>query len=99
MAVGSLTWTLLEYYFHRFELHSVNSIKDGLIHSHLIHHSFPNLKNKVALSWSPLTAKVLLIVMVLRLFMSDLSVAMWYVGFMLTIVAYDSIHYYCHFGW
>jgi len=98
LALGSLTWTILEYYFHRFDLHSPSSISDGYINSHLIHHSFPNLKNKVALSWSTLTAKVFLIVIVLRLFMADLSVGMWYVGFMMTIIAYDSIHYYCHFG-
>lgn len=97
-ALGCLTWTLIEYYYHRFKLHYPENISDGHISAHLIHHSFPNLKNKVALSWFSMSVEVLLIAGALRLLLSGVSVGMWYLGFMGTIVTYDSIHYYCHFG-
>lgn len=98
LTFGCLSWTLVEYYFHRFVLHSQDSIKDGYIRAHLMHHAFPNLKNKVALGWAFLSFRVWIIALVLRFVLSDLAVGMWYLGFMLTICAYDSIHYYCHFG-
>ena len=36
--------------------------------------------------------------MLFRLVLPDILVAFGFIGFMLTIIAYDSIHYYCHFG-
>lgn len=48
---GLAKWTLIEYYFHRFLLHQDLKTKSTLDH-HLIHHAFPNMRNKLALSIS-----------------------------------------------
>lgn len=47
--LGLLAWTGIEYYFHRVLLHL--PLKQGkVLNPHYIHHAFPNLPNKLALS-------------------------------------------------
>ena len=48
---GLAKWTLIEYYFHRFLLHQ-DLNKQPTLESHLMHHAFPSIKNKLALSIS-----------------------------------------------
>ena len=98
MVFGSILWTFLEYFFHRFILHPQGPLPEGMLRPHLIHHSFPKLKNKVALSFFSISVKVIAVFMLLSLVIPDLWVAFMFIGFILTVIAYDSIHYYCHFG-
>lgn len=61
---GILTWTMLEYYFHRIGLHEdFNNLNH--LNGHYIHHSFPNLKNKLALSPTKITFQAGLIFLAL----------------------------------
>lgn len=47
--MGLLLWTAVEYYFHRIVLHL--PLKAGMmLNAHYIHHAFPNIPNKLALS-------------------------------------------------
>lgn len=65
---------------------------------HLLHHAFPNHHKKVAISIINFTFKLLLIALAYSLFLPPLSVGLIFIGFLITIIFYDSIHYYCHFG-
>jgi hypothetical protein len=47
--LGMFIWTMIEYYFHRVLLHT--PVESGkIINPHYVHHAFPNLPNKLALS-------------------------------------------------
>ena len=96
--LGSIIWTMLEYYFHRFLLHTSGPLPDFTLGAHLIHHSFPNLKKKVALSYFLMSIRLFPIVYLLRFVSSDLPIALGLIGFTLAVISYDGIHYYCHFG-
>jgi sterol desaturase/sphingolipid hydroxylase (fatty acid hydroxylase superfamily) len=97
-AFGCIFWTLLEYIFHRFILHPQGPMPDGKLSSHLTHHSFPNLKNKVALGFFENSLIIAAIALGLSFFLPLLCVALWCIGFILTLICYDAMHYYCHFG-
>ena len=50
VSIGIVKWSLLEYGFHRFDLHG--PFKEGQTsNGHYIHHAFPGFKYKLALSW------------------------------------------------
>ena len=91
------TWTGVEYIFHRFLLHP-DKLTDGVLRAHLIHHSFPNLDKKVALGIGFLTFRLAIAVFLLSFLIDYLVLSMMLMGFLFSIVCYDSIHYYCHFG-
>ena len=46
-ALGMFIWTFTEYYYHRFLLHP-EKLPEGVFFPHLVHHAFPNLKNRIA---------------------------------------------------
>lgn len=56
------------------------------------------MKNKVALDPALLTRDFLLIAFFLSYVFSYLQVSLFFVGLLSSIIFYDSIHYYCHFG-
>ena len=70
----------------------------GDIRGHLIHHSFPNHHKKVAISIIPFSIKLILIALAYSLFLDPLCIGLIFVGFLATVIFYDSIHYYCHYG-
>lgn len=96
-ALGIIVWTATEYYFHRIILHTDIS-KQTTLNGHQLHHSFPNLNNKVAISIGSNTKTIAIISIALLVFLDKLSTAMFVVGLVFSLVNYDSIHYYCHFG-
>lgn len=96
--IGCCGWTLVEYFAHRFQLHPTGNLPEGDLRAHLLHHSFPNLKNKIALSWCENSAILFFLIASFRWLFSDLVVGMLFMGFIATMIAYDCIHYFCHFG-
>jgi sterol desaturase/sphingolipid hydroxylase (fatty acid hydroxylase superfamily) len=95
--IGAIVWTMIEYYFHRIILH-IDVLKVNKLGGHLLHHSFPNLNNKVALSVLGTSAEIAVTAIVLFYLFDALPISMFFIGFIGTLVNYDSIHYYCHFG-
>jgi len=63
-----------------------------------MHHAFPNLNNKVAISIGQNTLILIVVAVVLRFFISELVIGILFMGLISTLVLYDCIHYYCHFG-
>lgn len=59
---------------------------------------FPNINRKVAISIIGMTIKISLVGIAYTLFLKPLYIGLIYAGFIGTIIAYDSLHYYCHFG-
>jgi sterol desaturase/sphingolipid hydroxylase (fatty acid hydroxylase superfamily) len=68
------------------------------LRGHLIHHSFPNLHRKVAVSVIDTTIKLALIALIYYLFLSPFTIGLIFIGLIGTMIFYDCIHYYCHFG-
>lgn len=97
LIVGLVSWTVVEYYFHRFPLHQrIKSFDD--FRGHLIHHAFPNLDKKVAVSIVDLTYKLSIVAFALSYLISYLQIALLLLGFLITITLYEWMHYCCHFA-
>lgn len=65
---------------------------------HLIHHAFPNLRYKLALSSFDKIYKSIIFAYLYSFVLSYLEIAILLTGFLLAMSLYDQIHYYCHFG-
>lgn len=97
LVVGLMAWTVVEYFFHRFPLHqSIKSFKE--FRGHLIHHAFPNLENKIAVSIVELTTKLSVVAFGLSYILSTLQISLLFLGFLITITLYEWMHYCCHFA-
>lgn len=44
------------------------------------------------------TIKMILIAAFYYLFLSPMSIGLIFIGLLVSVICYDSIHYYCHFG-
>lgn len=97
--IGIFMWTMIEYYFHRIKLH-VPIYQGMILNPHYVHHAFPNLKNKIALSIN----KNLLIefigyqVMIRLIGIEHFNALHIVLGLHTFLTLYDILHYYFHFG-
>lgn len=94
---GLAKWTLIEYYFHRFLLHQDLQKKPILDH-HLMHHVFPNMRNKLALSISQIVIYMVGFYFAYSLFLGKDQTISLLLGVLVGLTLYDITHYYFHFG-
>jgi hypothetical protein len=98
--LGILTWTGLEYYFHRIVLHEV-FLNGKILRSHYIHHAFPNMRDKLTLS----IVKNLVILWIMYIIglkivqIDEFNLLNFLLGLHFFMTLYDILHYYFHFGW
>lgn len=95
---GIIVWTMLEYYFHRIKLHM--PIVSGMtLHSHYLHHAFPNHKQKLALSIvKNMIIEAILFSITWILGIDPLDSVHFFLGLHMMLTLYDILHYYFHFG-
>lgn len=94
---GLAKWTLIEYYFHRFLLHQDLKVKPLLEH-HLMHHAFPNMRNKLALSISQVAIYMVVFYFTYSFFLGKDETILILLGVLVGLTLYDVTHYYFHFG-
>lgn len=98
LIVGFFTWTLAEYFMHRFLYHDVHdaTYSDGFHYMfHGIHHEYPNDESRVILPPVPSVLIASVILGVFYLLMRDWSF-IFGTGFLVGYCAYMVIHYTVH---
>lgn len=90
-------WTLTEYFYHRFSAHHKID-KKGDYPDHMIHHAFPNLPNRIVISFWADGLILILIFGATRCVFEYMSALMFMMGYMSYMVLYDVLHYSCHFA-
>jgi len=66
---------------------------------HLLHHSFPNMKNKLAISVHKILLYFIVFYAFYSLFLSQVQIIILLSGLLISITFYDIVHYWCHFGY
>jgi sterol desaturase/sphingolipid hydroxylase (fatty acid hydroxylase superfamily) len=96
---GMFSWTLAEYFLHRYVFHWTNDTPRGRrIHFllHGVHHDYPNDKDRLVM---PLLTSVPLAIIFYALFTSILGRTLGepaFAGFVVGYLFYDGTHYYVH---
>ena len=102
IAAGLFSWTIAEYFLHRFPFHNPTTKEPWRFLSsgqHLLHHEMPNHPNYVA---APLVMSLIIYMFILTgclLLTRSIAVTLlWGGGFALAYLAYEAIHYLAHHG-
>ncbi len=96
--IGMVTWTLMEYFIHRYIFHmTAESEKRAKLQYtlHGVHHEFP--KDKERLAMPPIVSITIatLLLFLFRLFLGDF-VFSFLPGFLVGYASYLSVHYMIH---
>ena len=95
---GLISFSFIEYFFHRFVYHSGHNYKDGKSWQykiHGIHHSFPKDKHRIAMPLALALFLALLFYFLFSYFMGEYSL-LFFPGFILGYALYLFVHYLIH---
>jgi dihydroceramide fatty acyl 2-hydroxylase len=102
IGIGLFSWTVAEYFFHRFPFHNPTTKEPWRFLSsgqHLLHHEIPNHPNYVA---APLIMSLIIysviMAIVLLISRSVSATLLWGGSFAIAYLLYETIHYYAHHG-
>jgi 4-hydroxysphinganine ceramide fatty acyl 2-hydroxylase len=106
-SAGLVVWTMLEYYFHRFNYHEEQHIpaeKRGSdfkfnITAHGIHHAFPNFPTIIVISYYVIFGYLVGMYFLFTLIFSLGTSYAIMLGALVGETGYDILHYFFHFGW
>jgi len=98
MLAGAITWTLAEYFIHRFFYHTETE-SEGFykiqFNAHGVHHHFPKDDSRLAMPPVPSLILSSAFFGLFYLIMGNHALAFW-PGFILGYLAYITLHYYQH---
>lgn len=102
MSIGLFSWTIAEYFLHRFPFHNPTTKEPWRFLSsgqHLLHHEIPNHADYVA---APLVMSIIIYAVILSICLLVTRGAavtlLWGGGFGIAYLAYEAIHYHAHHG-
>jgi sterol desaturase/sphingolipid hydroxylase (fatty acid hydroxylase superfamily) len=101
LALGALTWSLVEYAMHRFLFHAPAEREAArvvlfLVHGH--HHEWPDDPRRVAATPIQFGSLALLLYGVFSLALPEMDAHAAFGGAMLAYLAYEAVHFYAHHG-
>jgi sterol desaturase/sphingolipid hydroxylase (fatty acid hydroxylase superfamily) len=97
--IGVLTWTFTEYMLHRFVFHYQPSTALGKrVHflAHGVHHDYPNDSSRLVMPPSVSLPLAVLFYVLFSMVLPAGYLPVFFAGFLLGYVCYDTIHYATH---